>query len=100
MWTSPVLSHDGFKYYVLFVDHFNKHIWLYPLKYKSDVHEVFIQLKTIVEKYFDCRIISLYIDNGGKYQSLDNYRASQGISHLTTLILQNTMVTLNVVIDI
>ena len=34
VWTFPVLSQDGFKYYVIFVDHFTKYIWLYPLKKK------------------------------------------------------------------
>ena len=26
VWTSPILSQDGFKYYVIFVDHFTKYI--------------------------------------------------------------------------
>ena len=34
VWTSPILSQDGFKYYVIFVDHFTKYIWFYPLKKK------------------------------------------------------------------
>lgn len=32
VWTSPLYSIDGFKYYVIFVDHFTKYIWLYALK--------------------------------------------------------------------
>ena len=31
VWTSPIHSHDGFKYYIIFVDHFMKYIWFYPL---------------------------------------------------------------------
>ena len=31
VWTSPVISSNGFKYYVIFVDHFTKYIWFYPL---------------------------------------------------------------------
>ena len=34
VWTSPVISHDGFKYYDIFVDHLTKYIWFYPLKKK------------------------------------------------------------------
>ena len=30
VWTSPLLSIDGFKYYVIFVDHFTHYIWFYP----------------------------------------------------------------------
>lgn len=31
---APISSYDGFRYYVIFVDHFTKYIWLYPLKQK------------------------------------------------------------------
>ena len=44
---------DGFKYYVIFVDHFTRYIWCYPIKQKYEVKIVFIRFKTIVEKYFD-----------------------------------------------
>ena len=32
VWTSPLMSVDGFKYYVIFVDHFTRYTWFYPLK--------------------------------------------------------------------
>lgn len=32
---APVESIDGFKYYLIFVDHYFKYIWLYPLKKKK-----------------------------------------------------------------
>lgn len=59
VWTSPIYSTNGFKYYVLFIDHFTKYIWLYPLKHKSDVKETFIRFKAIVEKYFNSTIKTL-----------------------------------------
>jgi hypothetical protein len=38
-------SHDlginGFKYYVIFVDHYTKYIWLYPMTHKSNVQTIF-----------------------------------------------------------
>ena len=34
VWTSPIMSSTGFKYYVIFFDHFTKYIWFYPLKRK------------------------------------------------------------------
>ena len=84
VWSSPILSKDGFKYYVLFVDHFTKYMWLYPLKQKSDVHAVFVRFKTLVEKFFKTPIISLYSDNGGEYIALRHTLAQHGISHFTT----------------
>ena len=38
---SPINSADGFYYYVIFVDHFTKYVWLYPLCLKSDVFTIF-----------------------------------------------------------
>lgn len=31
---APVIFNNGFKYYVVFVDHFTRYVWLYPLKTK------------------------------------------------------------------
>lgn len=45
VWTSPLHSIDGFKYYVIFVDHFSHYVWLYPLKRKSDVSATFTKFK-------------------------------------------------------
>jgi histone deacetylase 1/2 len=84
VWTSPILSHDGFKYYVIFVDHFTKYIWFYPLKHKSEVKDVFIRFKAIVETHFQNKIHTLYSDNGGEYIALRTFLATHGITHLTT----------------
>lgn len=84
VWTYPVISHDSFKYYVIFVDHFAKYIWFYPLKIKSKVKEVFVHFNAIVENYFKYKIITLYSDNGGEYLSLKDYFAINEISYLTT----------------
>lgn len=32
VWTSPVYSIEGYKYYVIFVDHYTRYVWFYPLK--------------------------------------------------------------------
>lgn len=42
-------SIDGHKYHIIFVDHFCKYIWLYPLKKKSDTTQIFILFKALVE---------------------------------------------------
>lgn len=77
---SPVQSSDGFLYYVIFVDHFTKYVWLYPLRLKSDVSVVFFQFKAMVEKFLKRSIISIYSAGGGEYTALkyffNNYRYS------------------------
>ena len=84
VWTSPIISHDGFKYYVIFIDHFTKYIWFYSLKQKSEVKDVFIRFKAIVKKHFDKKLKTLYSDNGDEYKSLTHFLSTNGISHLTT----------------
>jgi hypothetical protein len=78
------LSNDGFQYYVIFVDHFTKYTWLYPLRLKSDVLNVFTKFKTVVEKFFKTSILTIYSDGGGEYQKLKSFLETYGIQHLKT----------------
>ncbi|KAG7589765.1 GAG-pre-integrase domain [Arabidopsis suecica] len=84
VWTSPVLSIDGYKYYVLFVDHFTRYSWLYPMKKKSQVAQIFPMFHALVENRFQTKITTLYSDNGGEFIGLRHYLTSKGISHHTT----------------
>ena len=77
-------SYDGFKYYLIFVNHFTKDIWLYPLKQKSDTKAIFIRYKSLVEKYFQLPIKVWYSDNEGEFEALKPYLSLKGITHLTT----------------
>jgi histone deacetylase 1/2 len=81
---ASVESIDQNKYFVIFVDHFTKYIWLYPIKYKSDVFTIFPTFKNLVENYFKTKIISIYSDGGGEFQKLKPFLAKFGISHLMT----------------
>ena len=84
VWTSPLLSIDNFKYYVIFVDRFTRYTWLYPLQRKSQVSEVFQRFKVLVENRFQSKIKTLYTDNGGEYIALTAFLAANGISHYTS----------------
>ena len=84
VWTSPLISVDGFKYYVIFVDHFTRYTWLYPLKQKSQVFTVFTTFKNLVKNQFSLIIRTLYTDNGGEYIGLRTFLSGHGISHMTT----------------
>ena len=84
VWQSPILSTQNFKYYLLLVDHFTRYSWLFPLKAKSDVKEIFIKFKPLVETKFQTKIQTLYSDNGGDYLDLRQFLSTHGITHLTT----------------
>ncbi|CAA7050341.1 unnamed protein product [Microthlaspi erraticum] len=84
VWSSPLLSVDNYKYYLVNVDHYTRYTWLYPLKQKSQVREVFIAFKALVETKFQTKIRTLYSDNGGEFIGLRQFLTAHGISHLTS----------------
>ena len=48
------------------------------------MYDVFVCFKALVENNFKHWIVTLYSNNGGKYQALNNFLSTNGISHLTT----------------
>ena len=78
---SPVLSHLGHKYYVIFIDDFTRYTWLYPLKLKSDVLNIFTNFHQKVERQFNLKLLNLQSDWGGEFQAISKYVTSCGIHH-------------------
>ncbi|GJW84336.1 ribonuclease H-like domain-containing protein [Tanacetum coccineum] len=66
LWTSPLSSVSGIKYYVLFLDHFSHYLWVYPLRNKSDALSKFIHFRAFVKNQFQCDIKSLQCDHGAR----------------------------------
>lgn len=64
---SPISSIDGFHFYVLFYDHYNKYSWSFFMKNKSDVLPIFIEFHSLVEKFFDLPIKSFQTDWDGEF---------------------------------
>lgn len=77
----PVTSIDGFRYYVIFIDHFTKYIWFFPLRLKSDVASIFPTFARGVQNQFNCSIKTLYTDGGGEFTALKPILDSFGITH-------------------
>lgn len=86
VWTSPVMSLNGCKYYVIFIDNFSQFLWLFPLKQMSDVALSFIKFKCLVENLFFHKIKQLQTDNGGEYLShtFKSFLDTNGIFHRLT----------------
>ena len=81
---SLIRSMDDFSYYVIFVDHFTKYSWLFPLTYKSDIFSIFSKFKVMVEKYFKLSINTIYTDWGKEYQGLKTVFETHGIQHFVS----------------
>lgn len=84
VWTSPQISVDNYKYYVILIDHFTRYTWYYPLKTKSQVKEIFQPFKNLVENQFQTKIGTLYSDNGGEFIAFKGLLSTAGISHMTS----------------
>ena len=65
--TSPVLSHSGYKYYVIFLDDYIHYLWTIPLRNKSDVLPC--SFISYVHTQFRLPIVAFQTDNGREYDS-------------------------------
>nr|GEU31244.1 hypothetical protein [Tanacetum cinerariifolium] len=67
VWQAPILSLGGANYFVSFIDDYSRRCWMYPIKKKSDVFEVFELYKAQVELDSENKIKCLRTDNVGEY---------------------------------
>ena len=80
-------SLNGARFFLLFVDDFSRYCWVYFLKHKSEVAEIFIRFKTAVERETECKLKMLRSDNGGEFTSrmLEEFLTKEGIKHQLTV---------------
>ncbi|KAJ9563084.1 hypothetical protein OSB04_008244 [Centaurea solstitialis] len=69
LWTSPVTSLSGFKYYVLFLDDFSHFLWVFPLRAKSEVFSIFKTFRAYVLNQFKTDIQLFQCDNGREFNN-------------------------------
>jgi len=60
-------SYSGKRYFIYFIDDFSRKTWVYFLKEKSEVFQVFKRFKAMVEKEIDMPIKSVRSDRGGEF---------------------------------
>ena len=58
-------------YYASFIDAYSRKTWIYFLKKKDEVFEIFKEFKSLVENLFEKKIKILRSDNGGDFTSND-----------------------------
>jgi hypothetical protein len=80
------MSLGGNKYFITFIEDFNKKFWVYFLKEKSAAFTVFKNFKALVENQSGYKLVTLRSDRGGEYTSkeFDKYCREQGIKHQFT----------------
>jgi len=67
VWTSPVLSNSGFKYYLVLLDDFSHYCWSFPLRQKSEVHRHIVEFIAYTQTQFGTTPKSFQADNGTEF---------------------------------
>ena len=72
----------GYLYFVTFIDDHSRKIWVYTLKRKDHVLNVFKQFHALVERQTGLKLKYIRTDNGGEYTGpFDDYCREQDIRH-------------------
>jgi hypothetical protein len=69
LWTSPIVSVSGFKYYLLILDDFSHYLWMFPLRLKSDTFGTLTSFLALVRTQFGVTIKALQCDNGREFDN-------------------------------
>jgi histone deacetylase 1/2 len=78
---APFDSHDGYRYYITFVDTFTKYTWIYFLKQKSDALQAFKLFFALIQNQFNHTIKALQSDWGGEFRPFTSLLQELGIHH-------------------
>ncbi|GAA0139540.1 hypothetical protein LIER_01062 [Lithospermum erythrorhizon] len=72
----------GCSYFVTFIDDYSRKLWVYPLKTKNQVYEIFKQFHMMVEREMGESLKCIRTDNGGEYiGEFDQYCKMHDIRH-------------------
>ena len=88
IWGPVKESFDGFKYFVTFIDDFTRITWIYVMKFKSELFEMFKDFQNLVTTHYSSKISILRSDNGSEYLSnkMSQFLSSCGILHQTSCV--------------
>jgi hypothetical protein len=69
LWTSPIVSVSGYKYYLVVLDDCSHHLWTFPLRLKSDTFSTLSNFFAYVSTQFIARIKAVQSDNGREFDN-------------------------------
>ncbi|KAL8150670.1 hypothetical protein V2J09_020478 [Rumex salicifolius] len=69
LWTSPVYSVTGFKYFLVIIDDYSQFIWTFPLKHKSDTATTIKHFFKHIQTQFHTTIKLLQCDHGREFDN-------------------------------
>jgi hypothetical protein len=80
IWTSPLSSFSGFKYYLVIIDDFTHYIWTFPLRAKSEAFQCIVAFHSYVATQFRLPLLAFQSDNGREFDNhaLRSHLAAHG----------------------
>ena len=69
LWTSPVVSVSGFKYYLVILDDRSHYLWTFPLRLKSDTYATLTHFFAYVQTQFGVTVKAVQCDNGKEFDN-------------------------------
>jgi hypothetical protein len=78
--SAPFVSKGDYKYYIIFIDDFSHHTWIYFIKHRNEALSIYKNLSAMICTHFDTSIHVFHVDFAGDYLSdaLRQVLAEQG----------------------
>jgi hypothetical protein len=90
VWGPPPISVGRNRYYVSFINDYNKYVWIYLIKHKSEVFQKFNEFQNLVERLFNRKIVAMQTDCGVNTRNFTPF-----LSELESLILCRVLMLIN-----
>jgi hypothetical protein len=86
VWHSPIATSEGFRYYILFTDHYTKYRWLHLVKSMKEIPESCIHMLNRLENILNRPVGTFRVDQQTGYtcHKLKNYLSEKGIADQET----------------